>query len=51
MEEMLQVVAEAKPLAGRALERARRVEAAFGRADALDEAAVRSEFNSLLPSV
>ena len=51
MEEMLQVVAEAKPLVGRPLERARRVEAAFGHADTLDEAAVRSEFNSLLPSV
>lgn len=51
MEEMLEVVAEAKPLAGKALERARRVEAAFAQADRLDEAAVRSEFTSLLPSV
>lgn len=51
MEEMLQVVAEAKPLEGKALERARRVEAAFGQVDSLDEAAVRTEFNSLLPSV
>lgn len=52
MDEMLQVVAEAKPLAGQALERARRVEAAFAAApDSLDEAAVRDEFNALLPSV
>ncbi len=51
MEEMLQVVAEAKPLAGKALQRARRVEAAFGAVDALDEATVRAEFNSLLPAV
>jgi beta-N-acetylhexosaminidase len=51
MDEMSQVVAEAKMLAGRALERARRVEAAFGSADKSEEAAVRAEFNSLLPSV
>jgi beta-N-acetylhexosaminidase len=49
MEEMLEVVAEARPLAGKALERARRVEAAFGRVDDLDEASVRAKFNSLLP--
>jgi beta-N-acetylhexosaminidase len=51
MDEMQAVVAEAKPLADKALERARRVEAAFGHVDALDEAAVRAEFNSLLPAV
>jgi beta-N-acetylhexosaminidase len=51
MDEMSQVVAEAKLLAGRALERARRVEAAFGSVDKSEEAAVRAEFNSLLPSV
>jgi beta-N-acetylhexosaminidase len=50
MEEMLEVVAEAKPLAGEALARANRVEAAFGRVDDLDEASVRAKFNSLLPS-
>jgi beta-N-acetylhexosaminidase len=50
MEEMLQVVAEARPLTGKALQRARRVEAAFGAIDGLDEASVRAEFNSLLPS-
>ena len=51
MDEMLQVVAEAKPLEGRALERARRVEASFGSLDGLQESAVRTEFNSLLPMV
>jgi beta-N-acetylhexosaminidase len=51
MEEMSAVVAEAKPLEGRALERAARVEAAFGSIDGLQETAVRTEFNSLLPMV
>jgi len=51
MEEMTQVVAEAKPLAGPALARALRVEAAFGTLDGLEESAVRTEFNSLLPMV
>ena len=51
MEEMLQVVAEARPLAGKALERAARVEAAFGTVDDLAEADIRAEFNSLLPAV
>ncbi|MDB5523871.1 MAG: beta-N-acetylhexosaminidase [Rhizobium sp.] len=51
MDEMQAVVAEARPLAGKALERAFRVEAAFGRIDDLDEASIRAEFNSLLPSV
>jgi beta-N-acetylhexosaminidase len=50
MDEMLQVVAEAKPLEGRALERAMRVEAAFGEVDDSGEAAVRAEFNALLPA-
>jgi beta-N-acetylhexosaminidase len=51
MEEMIQVVAEVRPLTGKALERARRVEAAFGASDQLGEAAVRAEFNALLPAV
>jgi beta-N-acetylhexosaminidase len=51
MDEMVQVVAEAKPLEGKALERARRVEAAFGVVDDAGEAAVRFEFNALLPVV
>ena len=51
MDEMTQVVGEAKLLAGKALERARRVEAAFGKVDGLEEATVRAEFNSLLPMV
>jgi beta-N-acetylhexosaminidase len=51
MDEMSAVVAEAKPLEGRALERAARVEAAFGSIDGLQETAVRTEFNSLLPMV
>lgn len=50
MEEMVQVAAEAKPLAGKALERARRVEAGFSAPDRLDEAAVRAEFNALMPA-
>lgn len=51
MEEMQQVVEEAKPLAGMALERARRVEAGFAKPDGLDEADVRAEFNGLLATV
>ncbi len=51
MDEMKQVVAEAYPLAGRALQRARAVEAALGKAKAADEAALRAEFAALLPMV
>ncbi|MBX9455717.1 MAG: beta-N-acetylhexosaminidase [Rhizobium sp.] len=51
MEEMLQVVEAARPLEGKALARARRVEAAFGHVDGADQAAIRAEFASLLPSV
>ena len=51
MDEMLEVVAQARPLEGRARERAARVVAAFGQADGADEAAVRAEFASLLPMV
>lgn len=51
MEEMLQVVEAAKPLEGKARERAARVEAAFGKVDDASEAAVRAEFASLLPAV
>ncbi|MDB5550774.1 MAG: beta-N-acetylhexosaminidase [Rhizobium sp.] len=49
MDEMLQVVANVKPLEGKSRERAARVLAAFGRIDSVDEAAVRAEFASLLP--
>jgi beta-N-acetylhexosaminidase len=51
MEEMLEVVEAARPLEGKSRERARRVEAAFGRVDGADEASVRAEFASLLPTV
>ena len=51
MDEMLQVVEQARPLEGKSRERARRVEAAFGRIDGSDETAVRAEFASLLPMV
>jgi beta-N-acetylhexosaminidase len=51
MDEMLQVVAQVKPLEGKSRDRAKRVEAAFGRIDASDEAAIRAEFNALLPAV
>jgi beta-N-acetylhexosaminidase len=50
MEEMIEVVSEAKPLEAEALIRAVRVETAFGRVDDLDEASVRAKFNSLLPA-
>lgn len=49
MEEMLQVVDAARPLEGKARERARRVEAAFGKIDNSVDAAIRAEFASLLP--
>ena len=51
MDEMLEVVEAARPLEGKARERARRVEAAFGAADGSDEAAIRAEFAALLPAV
>jgi beta-N-acetylhexosaminidase len=51
MAEMLQVVEAARPLEGKPRERARRVEAAFGKTDSADEAAIRAEFNALLPAV
>jgi beta-N-acetylhexosaminidase len=51
MDEMQAVAAEAKSLTGKALQRAARVEAAFGTIDDLEEASVRAEFNALLPSV
>lgn len=50
MDEMLQVVEAARPLEGRSRERAKRVEAAFGGGDGSDEAAIRAEFNALLPA-
>ena len=51
MDEMKQVVAEVGPLAGRALQRAKAVEAALGKADDADEAALRAEFSGFFPSV
>ena len=51
MDEMKQVVAEARPLAGRTLERAKAVEAALGKADGADEMALRAEFAGFFPSV
>jgi beta-N-acetylhexosaminidase len=50
MEEMKAVVAEVNPLVGPARARADKVEAAFGYNDGAEEAAVRSEFMSLLPA-
>ena len=50
MAEMLEVVEAAQPLEGKARERAKRVEAAFGKLDGSDEAAIRAEFNALLPT-
>ncbi len=49
MDEMKQVVAEARPLSGRTLERAKAVEAALGKAQVADEMALRAEFAALLP--
>ena len=51
MAEMLQVVEAVRPLEGKARDRARRVEAAFGKVDGSSEAAVRAEFAALLPAV
>lgn len=48
MDEMKSVVKEAMPLGGKALRRAKAVEAAFGRGDGLSEEAVRAEFQGLL---
>jgi beta-N-acetylhexosaminidase len=51
MDEMLQVIEAVRPLEGKSRERARRVEAAFGKIDGSEEAAIRAEFNALLPAV
>ena len=51
MEEMQSVAAGAKPLAGRALERATRALAPLANADGADEAALRSEFWSHFEAV
>jgi beta-N-acetylhexosaminidase len=51
MDEMLQVIEAVRPLEGKSRERARRVEAAFGKSDGSEEAAIRAEFNALLPAV
>ncbi|MGA1804412.1 beta-N-acetylhexosaminidase [Rhizobium sp. HT1-10] len=48
MDEMQQVVRNVPVLAGAGLERARRVEAAFGHSDGADEAAIRAEFDGML---
>ncbi|UHS56437.1 beta-N-acetylhexosaminidase [Agrobacterium vaccinii] len=48
MDEMLQVVKEVPVLSGKALERARAVEAGFPVADGGDEVALRDEFNAML---
>ncbi len=48
MDEMLQVVKEVPVLSGKALERARAVEAGFPVADGEDEVALRDEFNAML---
>ncbi|MES5097049.1 beta-N-acetylhexosaminidase [Agrobacterium sp. BA1120] len=49
MDEMLQVVKEVPVLSGKALERVRAVKAGFPAADGADEAALRDEFNAMLP--
>jgi beta-N-acetylhexosaminidase len=49
MDEMQQVVRNVPLLSGKALERARRVEAAFGHGDGADESAIRAEFEAMLP--
>ncbi len=48
MSEMLEVVKEAPVLSGKALERARAVEAGFTIPDGSDEATLREEFNAML---
>lgn len=51
MDEMIQVVGQVPALSGKALERAIVAEAAFQPAQEADEAALRGEFWSLVPSV
>ncbi len=51
MNEMLQVVHNVGPLAGQSLVRAKAVEAAFGRGDGADEAAIRAEFDAMFATV
>lgn len=48
MDEMKAVVEKVQPLSGRALERSRAVEAAFGRGDGADEETIREEFRGLI---
>lgn len=50
MDEMVQVVGQVPPLSGKPLERALAVEAAFQPAEPGDEALLRAEFWSLIPS-
>jgi beta-N-acetylhexosaminidase len=50
MDEMTAVAREVPALAGRALDRATKVEAAIGKATEGDEAALRAEFNAMLPT-
>lgn len=51
MDEMKQVVAEAKALSGKSAERAARALASIRPADGCSEESVRAEFNALLPIV
>jgi len=51
MDEMLQVVRNVGPLAGRSLARAHAVEAAFGHDDGADEQAIRAEFDAMFTAV
>lgn len=51
MEEMKAVTAEARPLAGKASERASRALASIQPADGSSEEALRAEFNAILPTV
>jgi beta-N-acetylhexosaminidase len=50
MQEMLDVIAQVKPLAGKTKERADRVLAAFAAPDDSNEADLRAEFAALLPT-
>lgn len=48
MDEMIQVAEAAPVLSGKSLQRAKAVEAALGKKDGADEAAIRAEFEGLL---
>jgi beta-N-acetylhexosaminidase len=51
MDEMTQVVANVPPLQGTSLERAKAVEAGFGKPDAADETVLRAEFDAMFATV